>query len=214
MLWNPYVTQIDSPGYLWSNPKKHARRRWFFTKNAKEKADFICWLVRPASSDKWKAPLVPLRRHHFAPFAQVTSAGQQACQGLPYEFRPALQCFLQGQPSPEENIASLCLHWAALYAAGEDLLLSCPVLLEEKKRLIQGSYSFKFSKFHDFPWVKEWMNEYNWWITLFTQGDTLQLRTDKLVTRHDFFHDLFLVFHDLRFTYSCHLRKFSPLYLF
>ena len=106
-------------------------------------------LVRPASSDKWKAPLVPLRRHHFAPFAQVTSAGQQACQGLPYEFRPVLQCFLQGQPSPEESIASLCLHWAALYAAGEDLLLSCPVFLEEKKELIP--YSFKFLKFHDFP---------------------------------------------------------------
>ena len=42
MLWNPYVTQIVSLGYLWSNPKKHARRRWFFTKNPKEKADFIC----------------------------------------------------------------------------------------------------------------------------------------------------------------------------
>ena len=92
-------------------------------------------------------------------------------------------------------------------------VMSC-FIGRKKKRLIQGSYSFKFSKFHDFPWMKEWMNEYHWWITLFTQGDTLQLRTDKLVTLHDFFHDLFLVFHDLRFTYSCHLRKFSTLYLF
>ena len=101
----------------------------------KKLISFANWLVLPASSDKWKAPLVPLRRYQFAPFAQVTSARQQACQGLPYEFRPALQCFLQGQPSPEENIASLCLHWAALYAAGEDLSLSCPVLLEEKKKI-------------------------------------------------------------------------------
>ena len=124
----------------------------------KKLISFANWQVWPASSDKWKAPLVPLRRHHFAPFAQVTSAGQQACQGLPYEFRPVLQCFLQGQPSPEESIASLCLHWAALYAAGEDLLLSCPVFLEEKKELIP--YSFLFLKFHDFPWINEWMNNF------------------------------------------------------
>ena len=156
-----------------------------------------------------ESTLSTIKRHHFAPFAQVTSAGQQACQGLPYEFRPVLQCFLQGQPSPEESIASLCLHWAALYAAGEDLLLSCPVLLEEKTELIP--YSFKFLKFHDFLWMNEWMNE---WITLFTAGNTLQLRTGKLVALHDFFHDLFLVFHDLRFTYSCHFRKFSTLNLF
>ena len=124
----------------------------------KKLISFANWQVWPASSDKWKAPLVPLRRHHFAPFAQVTSAGQQACPGLPYEFRPILQCFLQGQPSPEESIASLCLHWAALYAAGEDLLLSCPVFLEVKKELIP--YSFKFLKFHDFPWINEWMNNF------------------------------------------------------
>ena len=48
MLWNPYVTQIVSPGYLWSNHKKHARRRWFYTKNPKEKTDFICQLTGPA----------------------------------------------------------------------------------------------------------------------------------------------------------------------
>ena len=174
----------------------------------KKLISFANWQVWPASSDKWKAALVPLRRYHFAPFAQVTSAGQQACQGLPYEFRPALQCFLQGQPSPEENIASLCLHWAALYAAGEDLLLSCPVLLEEKKRI--DSVLFHVFKI---LWLSmnEWMNE---WITLFTAGDTLQLGTGKLVALHDFFHDLFLVFHDLRFTYSCHFRKFSTLNLF
>ena len=55
-------------------------------------------------------------------------------------------------------------------------VMSC--FIGRKKRLIQGSYSFKFFKFHDF------------------------------------FHDLFLVFHDLRFTYSCHFRKFSTLNLF
>ena len=42
MLWNPYVTQIFSPGHLWSNPKKHARRRWFLTKSPKEKANSSC----------------------------------------------------------------------------------------------------------------------------------------------------------------------------
>ena len=128
----------------------------------KKLISFANWQVWPASSDKWKAPLVPLRRYHFAPFAQVTSAGQQACQGLPYEFRPALQCFLQGQPSPEENIASLCLHWTALYAAGEDLLLSCPVLLEEKKKIDSGFVLFQVFQI---PWLS--MNErMNEWIQL------------------------------------------------
>ena len=59
--------------------------------------------------------------------------------------------------------------------------------------------------------INERMNE---WITLFTAGDTLQLGTGKLVALHDFFHDLFLVFRDLRFTYSFHFRKFSTLNLF
>ena len=159
-VMKPVSDTNSQPGLPVVKYWKACTKEMVFTKNPKEKADFICWLVRPASSDKWKAPLVPLRRHHFAPFAQVTSAGQQACQGLPYEFRPALQCFLQGQPSPEESIASLCLHWAALYAAGEDLLLSCPVLLEEKKRdwfRVRTLSSFPNSMtFHE--WKNEWMN--------------------------------------------------------
>ena len=109
----------------------------------------------------------------------------------------------------QRRISPACVSIGQRYTLLEKISC-CHVLFYWKKKKRIDSVLFQVFKI---SWlsINERMNE---WITLFTAGDTLQLRTGKLVALHDFFHDLFLVFHDLRFTYSFHFRKFSTLNLF